>query len=97
MGELLKLIWDAIILRDSARKGMLSWRVFAFAAVFVLLLYGTGLSAVIDYQKHPSHKPLFIAAMIFDLLLFLAFLSWGIRRWLRRSGDKIATAKAGDL
>lgn len=87
MGELLKLIWDAIVLRDSARKGLLNWRVFAFAAGFVLLLYGTGVPAVIDYQKHPSHKPIFIAAIAFDLLLFLAFMIWGTRRWWLHRND----------
>ena len=81
MIELLKLVWDVIMLRDSARKGLLSWRVFAFAVGFVLLLYGTGIPAVIDYQKHPSHKPLFIAALAFDLLLFVAFMIWGTRWW----------------
>ena len=81
MIELLKLVWDVIVLRDSARKGLLNWRVFAFAVGFVLLLYGTGIPAVIDYQKHPSHKPLFIAALAFDLLLFVAFMIWGTRWW----------------
>lgn len=84
MGELLKLLWDAVVLRDSAKKGMLSWRIVGFAACFVLLLYGTGLPAVVDYQKHPSHKPLFIAAMVFDALLFLAFMIFGTRWWWRR-------------
>lgn len=87
MGELLKLIWDAIVLRDSTRKGLLSWRVFAFAAAFVLLLYGTGLPAVLDYEKHPSHKPLFVAAIVFDLLLFLAFMIFGTRWWWRHRND----------
>ena len=81
MLELLKLVWDVIVLRDSARKGLLNWRVFAFAVGFVLLLYGTGIPAVIDYQKHPSHKPLSIAALAFDLLLFVAFMIWGTRWW----------------
>ena len=81
MVELLKLVWDVIVLRDSARKVLLSWRDFAFAVGFVLLLYGTGIPAVIDYQKHPSHKPLFIAALAFDLLLFVAFMIWGTRWW----------------
>lgn len=81
MFELLKLVWDAIVLRDAARKGMLNGGVILFAVAFVLLLYGTGVPAVIDYQKHPSHKPLFVAAIVFDLVLFLTFMIFGTRWW----------------
>ena len=68
-------------LRERDQGQRLFAGLFAFAVGFVLLLYGTGIPAVIDYQKHPSHKPLFIAALAFDLLLFVAFMIWGTRWW----------------
>ena len=84
MLELIKLIVDAIILRDGARKGMLTWRVVAWGIAFVILLYGTGVPAVIYYQDHPSYKPLFIAAIVFDALLFLAYMFFGWRWYFRQ-------------
>lgn len=93
MLELLKLIVDSLTLRDSARKGLMSWKVIFFAAGFVLLLYGTGLPAVLLYQAHPQYKPLFIAAVVFDATLFVLFMIFGTRWYFR----KTAALKAGSF
>jgi cytochrome c biogenesis protein CcdA len=83
MLELLKLLFDGAVLRDSAKKGLLSWKVILFAVGFVLLLYGTGLPATLLYQAHPQYKPLFIAALAFDGLMFILFMIFGTRWYLR--------------
>jgi membrane protein YdbS with pleckstrin-like domain len=84
MLELIKLLVDGVVLRDGARKGMLTWRVVAYAVAFVVLLYSTGLPAVLYYQTHPSYKPLFIAAIVFDAVLFLAYMYYGWRWYFRQ-------------
>jgi cytochrome c biogenesis protein CcdA len=83
MLELLKLLFDGIVLRDSAKKGLLTWKVVLFAVGFVLLLYGTGLPATLLYQAHPQYKPLFIAALVFDGLMFILFMIFGTRWYFR--------------
>jgi cytochrome c biogenesis protein CcdA len=83
MLELIKLLVDGVVLRDGARKGLLTWKVVLFAVAFVLLLYGTGLPATLLYQAHPQYKPLFIAAIAFDGLLFILFMIFGTRWYLR--------------
>jgi cytochrome c biogenesis protein CcdA len=83
MLELIKLIVDGLILRDSARKGLLTWKVVLFAVGFVLVLYGTGLPATLLYQAHPQYKPLFIAAIVFDGTIFILFMIFGTRWYLR--------------
>jgi hypothetical protein len=88
MFEIFKLIWDVVVLRDAARKGRLNWRTWVYGFGFVLLLYGTGLPAGLLYQQHPQYKPLFIAAIVFDALLFVSFMYWGLRSYWRQSARK---------
>ena len=83
MFEFFKLLFDGIVLRDSARKGLLTWKVALFGFGFAVLLYGTGLPATLLYQAHPQYKPLFIAALIFDAVAFVLFLIFGTRWYLR--------------
>ncbi len=85
MFELVKIIWDVFVIRDATRRGQMNWRIWAVAIGFVLFLYGTGLPAVMLYQKNPQYKPVFIAAMVADGLAFVAFLIWGWRRYARQS------------
>jgi hypothetical protein len=81
--ELAKLLWDVFVLRDATRKGQLNWRIWVIAAAFVLFLYGTGLPAAMLYDKHPQFKPLFIGTLVLDGLVFVWFMIWGVRRYLR--------------
>jgi cytochrome c biogenesis protein CcdA len=83
MLEFIKLIVDGLIIRDSARKGLLTWKVVLFAIGFVLLLYGTGVPAAVLYDAHPQYKPLFIAAIAFDALMFISFMIFGTRWYFR--------------
>jgi cytochrome c biogenesis protein CcdA len=93
MLELIKLIIDGFVLRDSARKGLLTLKVVLFAVCFVLLLYGTGLPATLLYQAHPQYKPLFIAALAFDGLMFILFMIFGTR-WYFRATARLKAQQA---
>jgi len=83
MWELLKVAVDVAVLRDGARKGQLNWRVFSYAFGFVLMEYAIALPAVLLYDKHSEYKPLFIAAMALDGLLFVIFFWLGMRWYVR--------------
>jgi len=80
MFEIIKLMWDVVVLRDAARKGQLQWRTWAVAIGFVLVLYGIGLPAALLYDAHPEYKPLFIAAMVL-VAGAVATLIWLVIRW----------------
>ena len=79
MFELLKLMWDAVVLRDAARKGQMNWKLWPIALGWVLLLYIIGLPAAMLYQKGPQYKPIFDAAMVLDGLVFVAMMVWAVR------------------
>jgi hypothetical protein len=88
MFELFKIVWDIVVLRDAARNGQLNWRIWPIAFGFVLFLYGTGIPAVLLYEKHPQYEPLFIAAVIFDGILFICFMGWAWRWQSRQSAAR---------
>jgi hypothetical protein len=94
MFELFKLAWDVFVLRDAARKGQLNWQVWVIAIAFVLFLYGTGLPVALLYDKHPQYKALFIATLALDGLVFIWFMIWGVRRYLRLMAAGKSTAAA---
>ena len=93
MLELIKLIVDGLILRRAHKQGIMTWKVYAFAILFVLVLYGTGVPAVVLYQDHPQYKPLFLAAVIFDAVLFLLFMVFGFR-WYFRAMARVKAEQA---
>jgi hypothetical protein len=79
MFELLKLIWDAVVLRDATRKGQVNWKVWPIAFGFVILLYAIALPAAALYQKGPQYKPLFVAAMALDGVVTVAMVVWALK------------------
>jgi hypothetical protein len=95
MLEFFKLLVDGFVLRDGARKGLLSWKVMLVGFGFALLLYGTGLPATLLYEKHPQYKPLFIAALVFDGIAFLLFMIFGTR-WYFRAAKRLRAGSSGD-
>lgn len=84
MFELFKILIDALVLGDSARKGMLTVPVCLAGAGFAVLEYAIFLPAVMYYDKHPQAKPLFIAAMVLVAINFVVFMAWALRWYLRR-------------
>ncbi|MBA3915535.1 MAG: hypothetical protein H0X25_17105 [Acidobacteriales bacterium] len=82
MLELVKLLFDGAILREGARRGLLTWRVWAVALGFVALVWGVGLPAGLYYATHSDGKWLFIAAMSFLVVALGLFLFFGGRWYL---------------
>jgi cytochrome c biogenesis protein CcdA len=99
--ELIQIAWDIFMLRDSARKGRLKLRAVLFALAFVVLLYGTGVPAAALYQNHPQYKLLFLATMVFDLILFVSFMTWAVRYNLKlrreRSASRSGSGNPGEV
>jgi hypothetical protein len=83
-----QIVGDIVVLRDAACKGQLNWRIWPIAFGFVLFLYGTGIPTVLLYEKHPQYEPLFIAAVIFDGILFICFMGWAWRWQSRQSAAR---------
>lgn len=83
MLELVKLLFDGAVLRESARVGLLTWRVWAAAIGFAALVWGIGLPAGLYYAKHPDAKWVFIAAMSLLLVTLMLFIIFGARWYLR--------------
>lgn len=83
MLELVKLLFDSAVLRESARIGLLTRRVWAVAIGFVALVWGIGFPAGLYYAKHADAKWVFIAAMSFLLVALMIFIIFGARWYLR--------------
>jgi hypothetical protein len=81
--ELLKLITDFFVLRDSAQKGMVSWRVVLFGFGFAIFLFATGVPAANYYDKHPEASTMFYVVIGIDVLAFVLFMIFGTRWYLR--------------
>jgi ABC-type sugar transport system permease subunit len=92
MFELFKILCNVFVLREEARKGRMNWRVWAYGFGFAVLLYAIGLSAAVLYSNHPQYKPLFIAAMVLDGMLFAVFMAWAWR-WRKQTVAQGATPR----
>jgi hypothetical protein len=90
MLEFFKIVWDVFVLRDAARKGQLTGRVWLIAIGFVLVEYGIAMPAVILYNKDPRYEPLLVGAMVLVSVNLVCFLWWAWRRWLRQSAAQKA-------
>jgi hypothetical protein len=76
MFEFFQVVWDLFMLRRAARNGQLTIGVWVFAISFVVLLHAIALPAVMLYQNHSQMKPLFIAAMVLDGIVFIVGIIW---------------------
>ena len=83
MLELIKLITDLFVLRDSAQKGLLSWKVMLIGFAFAAFLFGTLLPAFLYFQNHPAAKPLFITVLVIDAVAYVAMMIFGWRWYAR--------------
>lgn len=91
MGELFKLFWDVVVIRDGARKGhKLSAGTVIIALGFVVILYGTGVPAAVLYQNHPQYKWVLISALVFDGLLFIAMMIFEIKWYMKQRAAQAA-------
>ena len=90
MFELLKLLWDLVMVRDAYRRGLLNWRVWAIGIGLVIFLYGTGVPVGLLWDKYPQYGPVFICVLALDGVAVLAVAIWGWRLQARRGGTKQA-------
>jgi hypothetical protein len=90
MFEILKLLWDLVVLRREKRKGQLTAKVWLLAIGFVLTIYGVALPCTLLYQRDPAYKPLFIAAIGFVLCSFICVMCLGLR-WQREARSPSTT------
>lgn len=94
MFELFNILWKLFMVRESAKKGELNLRVGAIALLFVVLLYAIALPATVLWVNHPQYKPVFIAAMALDGMLFVAFMAWAVRWRARQRAARAAQMAA---
>lgn len=92
MFELFKLIWDFIVLRETARRGQLKMRVWLLAGAFLLVVYGVGLPVSLYYMSHPNFWPLMIAAVVLVAVSFVVTAWLGISWW--REGMRTQSSKS---
>ena len=83
MFELFKLLVDGLVLRDSARKGIFSWKVMLTGFGCAIFLYVTALPAGILYSNHPQYKWVFITAIIVDVIAVILIIIFGTRWYFR--------------
>jgi hypothetical protein len=90
MFELLKLAWDAVVLRDSIRKGEMTAGAWAIALLFLLAVICIGLPTILYYDRHPdaSAQVMFEAAGLLALVLMVYFW-FGIRWRLRLNRERL--------
>ena len=81
MGELIKLIVDLLVLRDSAKKGMFSWFVIfvGFAATFGVFALALGVISYADKHPGPTSDKLLIGFLVFAALTLITTVIWGWR------------------
>ena len=94
MLELVKIIWDLVMIRDASRRGLLNWRIWALSFAVVFTLYATAVPATLLWDKHPQYKPVFLGVVVFDGVGLVAFLIWAWRWQLRQREKKRAAQSA---
>ena len=96
MNELLKLLVDGLVLRDSAQKGTFSWRVMLVGFGAVILAFAIGIGAVSYVDKHPSPASdnLLLAVLLIAVLVLLVALIWGWRYQKRLAARRSAETQS---
>ena len=84
MDELIKLIWNLFVLRDSMQKGEMTAGAWVTALLFLLGIACIGVPTVLYYDHHPDASPRFLigAASALGMLLIVYFvfaIRWRLR------------------
>jgi hypothetical protein len=84
MFEFLKLAWDALVLRDSMRKGEMTAGVWGAALLFLAVLMCIAIPTIVYLDRHPDApgSVLIYPAIAVGLLLIVYF--WLSIRWRLR-------------
>jgi hypothetical protein len=96
MAELIKLIVDFIVIRDSAKKGTLSgFAMFiGFAVTFVVFGVALGVISYADKHPGPASDKLLIGFLVFAALTFTTTVIWGWRYQQRLAARRAARSAA---
>ena len=96
MEELVKLIVDLFVLRDSAKKGMFSGFVMfvGFAVTFVVFALALGVISYADKHPGPVSDKLLIGFLAFAALTFTTTTIWGWRYQKRLAARRAAQSAA---
>lgn len=98
MFEIFSMLWKVFVLRDSVKKGEMNWRVGAMSILFVVLLYAIGLPATILWVNHPQYEPVFILAMMLEVMLVIGFATlyfkWRARQKAAHAAQAMNAASA---
>jgi len=96
MFELLKLAWDAIVLRDSMKKGELTAGALGGAALFLFVLVCIAVPSVLYFDRHPDApaSALLYPAIPIGILMIVYF--WLAIRWRLRLNRQRADGGHGE-
>ena len=84
MSELLKLVWNFFVLRDSIRKGEMTGGAWLAALGFLATCCAIAVPAIVYYQRHPdADGTVFMYMMVALGVLLGAFYIWAFRRQQR--------------
>ena len=98
MFELLKLAWDAIVLRDSANKGEMTPGVWGAALLFLFVLGCIAVPTVLYLDRHPDAPASALVYPAIAVVLLMIVYFWFAIRWrlrLRRSRGNSGSGSSG--
>jgi hypothetical protein len=96
MIEFFQILWNPFMLRDAARKGQLTVGVWVFTIGFVVLLYAILLPATVLWQNHPQYKPVFVAAVVLDGIVFVVGMLWAWKLRAELIASRADASMSGD-
>ncbi len=84
MFELIKVVLNLFVLRDSMQKGEMTPGVWAGAGLFLLVVVLIGVPTIFYYDRHPDASPrvMVVAAVLLGMALIVYF--WLAIRWRQR-------------
>jgi hypothetical protein len=88
MFELIKLAWDAIVLRDSINKGEMSAGVWGAALLFLFALGCIAIPTILYFDRHPDAPATALIYPAIALALLMIVYFWLSIRWRLRLNRK---------
>jgi O-antigen/teichoic acid export membrane protein len=89
MGELIKLIVDLMVLKDTRDKGTFSWLVMFVGLAVTVVVFAVGLLVAGYYDRHPEtgSGPI-IGVLVFAVITLGATCFWGWRYQTRLAASR---------
>jgi len=90
MFELLKLVWDAIVLRDSIKNGEMTAGAWGGALLFLFVLLCIALPTIFYFDRHPDAPASALTYPALALAMLMIVYFWLAIRWrLRLRRDRV--------